>query len=249
MDNDKSDPNSDANRAESASECGPGCNCGKTGISTKGKTIICLVIAIAAVVVLANSVMQKTEIGVDQGQNAFATKVKETEIDQGPYANATEELAAEKASTQLTSGKANKTDLAEPSLWCKPLESLASLDEVAAQKDAVYVYLPTKGQGLSEEAKKNIEVAAGKAESRGTTMALYTLDDSSKDYAMLANQTSTPCVLAMVKGSGMNIVSGNISEANLLQALVVASRPSGCSPGSSCGPSGCAVQPTKPPQI
>jgi hypothetical protein len=233
MDNDKLEQDSDANRAESASECGPGCNCGKTGISKKGKMVICLVIAIAAVVVLANSVMQKTETGVDQGQNAFATKV----------------TAAEKASTPLTEGKANKTDQAKPSLWGEPLESLASLDEVAAQKDAVYVYLPTKGQGLSESVKKNIEVAAGKAQSRGTTMALYTLDDGSKDYALLANQTSTPCVLAMVKGSGMNIVSGNISEANLLQALVVASRPSGCSPGSSCGPSGCAVQPTRPPQI
>lgn len=233
MDDDKLNPTSAANQAESTSGCGPGCNCGATGIGTKGKAIICLVVAIAAVIVLAHSVMQKTEIGVDQGQNVFAAKI----------------TAAENASTPVTTGKANDTDQAKSSLWGKPLESLSSLDEVAAQKDAVYVYLPTKGQGLSEEAKKNIEVAAGKAESRGTTMALYTLDDSSKDYAMLANQTSTPCVLAMVKGSGMNIVSGNISEANLLQALVVASRPSGCSPGSSCGPSGCAVQPTKPPQI
>ncbi len=233
MDNDKLEQNSAANQAESASGCGPGCNCDKTGISKKGKTIICLVIAIVAVVVLAHSVMQKTETGIDQGQNAFATKI----------------TAAEKASIPQTEGKANKTDQAKPSLWGKPLESLASLDEVAAQKDAIFVYLPTKGQGLSENVKKNIEVAAGKAQSRGTTMALYTLDDGSKDYAQLANQTSTPCVLAMVKGSGMSVVSGNISEGNLLQALVTASRPSGCSPGSSCGPSGCAVQPTKPLQI
>lgn len=233
MDNDKLEQNSDADRVKSASECGPGCNCGKTGISKKGKTIICLVIAIAAVAVLANSVMQKTETGIDQGQNAFATKI----------------AAAEKASAPAIAGKANETNQAESSLWGKPLESLASLDDVAAQKDAVFVYLPIKDQGPDESIKKNIEAAAGKAQSRGTTMALYTLDDGSKDYALLANQTSTPCVLAMAKGSGMNIVSGNISEANLLQALVAASRPSGCSPGSSCGPSGCAVQPTNPLQI
>lgn len=233
MDDDKLKKNSAADQTESKSECGPGCNCGSTGISKKGKTIICLAIAIAAVIVLVHSVMQKTEIGVDQGQNVFAAKI----------------TAAEKASAPVTAGKANETNQAKSSLWGKPLESLASLDEVAAQKDAVFVYLPIKDQGPDESVKKIIEAAAGKAQSRGTTMALYTLDDGSKDYALLANQTSTPCVLAMVKGSGMNIISGNISEANLLQALVVASRPSGCSPGSSCGPSGCAVQPTKPPQI
>jgi len=233
MDDDRLEPTSAANQAESASGCGPGCNCGATGISTKGKTIICLVIAIAAVVVLAHSVMQKTETGIDQGQNAFATKI----------------TAVEKTSTPVTAGKANETDQAKSSLWSKPLESLASLDEVAAQKDAVYVYLPIKGQGLNDSVKKEIEVAAGKAQSGGTTMALYTLDDGSTDYAEVTRQVSTPCVLAMVKGGGMSVVSGNISEGNLLQGLVAASRPSGCGPGSNCGPSGCAVQRPTPNQI
>lgn len=233
MNNDKLEPTSAANQAESASECGPGCNCGATGIGTKGKAIICLVVVIAAAVVLAHSIMQKTETGIDQGQNAFAATV----------------LATEKSSSLVTAEKANETDRAKSSLWGKPLESLASLDEVAAQKDAVFVYLPVKGQGPDESTKKEIEAAAGRVQSRGTTMALYTLDEGSKDYAQVTSQTSAPGVLAIAKGGGMSVVSGNITEGNLLQALLAASRPSGCGPGSSCGPSGCAVPTTKPNQI
>ena len=61
-------------RLKDASECGPGCNCGGTRIGTKGKVIICLVVAIAAAIVLANSVMQKAETGADGGLNAFTAK-------------------------------------------------------------------------------------------------------------------------------------------------------------------------------
>ena len=74
MDNDKLEPTSSANQAESASGCGPGCNCGGTKIGTKSKVIICLVVAIAAAIVLANSVMQKAETGADGGLNAFTAK-------------------------------------------------------------------------------------------------------------------------------------------------------------------------------
>ena len=101
MDNDKLEPTSSENQAEGASECGPGCNCGAAKIGTKGKMIICLVVAIAAAIVLANSVMQKAETGANGGLNAFTAK----------------SLVVEKASPQ--------TDQANSSLWGKPLVSLA----------------------------------------------------------------------------------------------------------------------------
>ena len=65
MENDKLEPTSSANQAEGTSGCGPGCNCGVSKIGTKGKVIVCLVVAIAATIVLANSIMQKAETGVD----------------------------------------------------------------------------------------------------------------------------------------------------------------------------------------
>lgn len=207
----KLEPTSSANQAEGASACGPGCNCGGTKIGTKGKVIICLVVAFAAVIVLANSVMQKTETGADGGLNAFTAK----------------SLVDEKASPQ--------TDQANSSLWGKPLESLASLNDLAVQKDAIFLYLPAKGQRPDESVKKEIEAAAGKAQSQGIMMGFFVLDEGSADYAPVTSQVSAPCVLAMVNGTGNSVATTNITEGNLLQSLVAASRPSSCSPG------GCAL--------
>ncbi len=211
MDNDKLEPTSSENQAEGASACGPGCNCGAAKIGTKGKVIICLVVAIAAAIVLANSVMQKAETGADGGLNAFTAK----------------SLAAEKTSPQ--------TDQANSSLWGKPLESLASLNDLAVQKDAVFLYLPAKGQRPDESVKKEIEAAASKAQSQGIMMGFFVLDESSVDYAPVSSQVPAPCVLAMVNGTGNSVATTNITEGNLLQSLVAASRPSSCSPG------GCAL--------
>jgi len=122
------------------------------------------------------------------------------------------------------------------SLWGKPLASLASLNDVTAQKDAVFIYLPAKGQEPNENVKKEIEKAAGKAQSQGTKMGLFVLDEGSKDYANVTSRAPAPCVLVIVKGGGTSATVTNISEVNLLKSLVMASRPSSCSSGG-CGQS------------
>ena len=105
---------------------------------------------------------------------------------------------------------------------------------MAAEKDAVFVYLAEKGQKPNENVQKEIEGAASKARSGGTVVAFFALDDDSSEYKEVIEQVPAPCVLAMVKGRGMSVVSSGITEGKLLQALVAASRPSG-----GCGPSGC----------
>jgi len=190
MDNNRLKPLSSVNQTEGGSGCGPGCNCGGTKSGKKGKAIICLVVALAAVIVLAH------------------------------------------ATTENTGGNV-QTNL---SLWDKPLASLASLNDVAAQKDAVFIYLPAKGQEPNENVKKEIEEAAGKAQSQGTKMGLFVLDEGSKDYANVTSRAPAPCVLVIVKGGGTSVTVTNISEVNLLKSLVMASRPSSCSSGG-CGQS------------
>jgi hypothetical protein len=209
MKNDKLEPTSSENHAERALKCGPGCNCGGTRMGTKGKVIICLVVAIAAAIILANSVMQKAETGTGGGLNAFTLNV----------------LAANK-DTAGNSSDAN---------WDKPLESLVSVRDLSAQKDAFFIYLPAKGQSPNETVRKEIEATAEKAQSQGTRTAVFVLDEGSEDYAQLTSQVPVPCVLAVSNGTGQIAVTTKISEANLLQSLVTASRPSGCAPG------GCAV--------
>lgn len=176
-------------------------------IGTKSKVIVLLVVAIAAIILLANSVMHKAE----------------TESDEGLNLNPAKALASEKASLH--------TDKVNSSLWDKPLESIASLNEVATEKDAVFLYLPAKGQVPDEQVKKEIEAAAGKAQSQGTEMAFFVLDEGSQDYALVNSQVPVPCVLAMVYGTGKSAAITNITEANLMQSQVQASQTYSCAPG------------------
>ncbi len=101
----------------------------------------------------------------------------------------------------------------------------------------MFVFLPSPDEESTRTARKEIEAAADKIISRGTTMAAFILDKDARDYAQVIRQAPAPCVLAMVKGRGMS-VANNITEANLIQAIVKASRPSGCSPAS-CAPAAC----------
>ncbi len=208
MDNDRLVPTSSANQAVGGSGCGPGCNCGETKSGKKGKAIICLIVALAAVIVLAQAITENTS------------------------GNTQTNLMGGNTQTNLTGGNTQTN----PSLWGKPLESLASLNDVAAQKEAFFIYLPANGQRPNENVKKEIEAAAGKAQSQGTEMGLFVLDEGSEDYAQVTSQVSAPCVLAIVKGGGNSVIVTNISEVNLLKSLVTASRPSSCSPGG-CGQS------------
>ncbi|MFZ3134567.1 MAG: hypothetical protein WBH08_00685 [Methanothrix sp.] len=189
-----------ANKAECSSGCKAACCCSSNGISKRGKIILCLIVAIAAVIVIAHGIIQKAEAESDMGQNP--------------------------------------SDL---SLWSEPAASLASLNQVAAQKD-VFLYLPLTDQGPDDKIKDEIELAASKAQSQGRSIAFFALDQGSEDYGQLTNQVPAPFVLVINNGcnlssvpsnitteTGMSIVSGDISEENLLYALVAASRPTaGC---------------------
>jgi len=219
MNNDKIAPTTSQNQAGCASGCGSGC-CSTSGIGKKRKIIICLAVAFAAAIVLAYGIMQKAEAQSDLGQNALET--------------------------------ANESNQMDSSTWGKPIESLASLSQEASQKDIVFLYLPIKGQGPDENIMREIQSATGKAQSRGTMAAFFALDEGSEDYAQLTNQVPAPFVLVIVKGSypsavpvnisqegGMGVVSGDISEENLLYAMVAASRPS-----ASCCPAPSAKSPS-----
>ena len=114
-----------ANKAECSTGCGTGCCCSSNGISKRAKIIVCLIVTIAAAIVIAQGIMQKAEAESDMGQNS--------------------------------------SDL---SLWSEPIASLASLNQVATQKD-VFLYLPLVDQGSDDKIKDEIESAAGKAQSQG----------------------------------------------------------------------------------
>jgi hypothetical protein len=80
-----------------------------------------------------------------------------------------------------------------------------------------------------------MKAAARTIEAKGIKCGLFTLKAGSADYDQIAKQMSVPGVLALVKGRGMSAVSGEVTEAKLLQGYVAASSASKCGPGAGAG--------------
>ncbi|MFH1718712.1 MAG: hypothetical protein ABIF19_15255, partial [Planctomycetota bacterium] len=120
-------------------------------------------------------------------------------------------------------------------------DSLASLNNVAADTDAVFILLAADDQEGSRAATEQIEAAAKMIRSNGTRISAFRLKQGAPNYANLTKQLSAPCVLAMVKGGGVSgVPAGQITETKLVQAFVTAS-----SPSSGCCPPGVPCEPTK----
>ena len=206
-------------------ECGPECGCHTPGLSTKSKVLVCLVVVVAAGVVMARGFLKGAASEPTSTQGGFATAMPAGEPGPAPSPNVAEEPVTEPQS--------------ESTLWGEPLRSLASLNEVATDKDAVFVLLPGEDEAKAQAMRKQIDAAARKIESSGKVLAAYTLGRDAQGYAQVAQQVPPPCVLAMVKGKGMAVARSPVTEEKLLQAFLAASRPTaGCGPAG-CGPSGC----------
>ena len=185
--------------------------------------MVFLIIVVAAGAVLARSLISKSNSANDQAQQSFAAIQPEGKSDTSSAINATA-----------------KSDKAVPTIWGPELDSLASLNKMAADTDAVFILLlADNDQQGNQTIASEIEAAAKKIQAGGTRISAFRLTKDAPDYAQLTSQFSLPCVLAMVKGRGASGVSGQITETKLVQAFVTASRPtSGCGP-SGCGPAGC----------
>ena len=212
------------------------------------KMLVFILIVIAAGVVLARSVIRKSNSASDQKQQSFAAIQPVSKSATASPLNAiaeAEQTPADSEAGAASSSVANvqeKTDVSANSaltLWGKPLDSLASLSKAAAETDAVFILLAAEDQQGIQTITNEIEAAAKKIQSNGIRISAFTLKKGAPNYAQLAKQLSVPCVIAMVKGGGLSGVSGEITETKLVQAFVMASRPaSGCGP-SGCGPAGC----------
>ncbi len=207
------------------------CCSSTSGSYSKRKLVVFAIIVVAAGIILARSLMKESNDAGGDGQQLFATIAQEKNCEISPQIN-----AATNAETNIEAS--DKTEL---TLWRPELDSLASLNKVATNTDAVFVFLAAEDQQGSQAITKEIEAAAKKIQSNGSRICAFRLKKDAPDYAQLAKQFSIPCVVAMVKGRGMSAVSGisEITEAKLIQAFVTASRPSGCGPSSSCSPSSC----------
>ncbi|MGB2809807.1 MAG: hypothetical protein WBC22_18860 [Sedimentisphaerales bacterium] len=222
----------------STSSGGGDCCPPDSGSSGKSwKFLVFVIIVVAAGVVLARSIMNKSDSTTDQTKQLFATIQPEVSSDTPSSPNVETPDKSKAGTVSSTTAKTTATEPAsgapEPTLWGKPLISLASLNQVAVDTDAVFIFLATENKQQMQPVTSEIEAAARKIQSNGTRITAFTLEKSAPNYAQLAKQFPIPCVLAMVKGRGMSGVTGEINEAKLLQAFVGASRAT-----SSCCPPG-----------
>ncbi len=209
----------------SASGSGDCCPPDSSSSGKSWKMLVFLVIVVAAGGVLAHSLINKSNSTNDQTQQLFSTIQPEGKSDTPLPLN--------------TAIKAEVSNEAAPTLWRPELDSLASLNKVAADTDAVFVFLSDASQEDKQAITKEIEAAGKKIQSGGYRISAFGLSENAPNYAQLAKQFPIPCVMAIVKGRGASVVSGEITETKLVEAFVMASRPtSGCCP-SSAGPADC----------
>jgi len=239
--NDNEERISDQGMVDDVQPCCDGGDCCPSGSESGGKSwklLVFLIIVVAAGVVLARSIMNKSDSTTDQSQQLFTTNQLEVCSDSPSSPNAETPDKPKVGTDNPTTAKSTATELVsgdpESTLWGKPLISLASLNQVAVDTDAVFIFLAAEDKQQMQPVTSEIESAARKIQMNGKRITAFTLEKSAPEYAQLAKQFPVPCVLAMVKGRGMSGVTGEINEAKLLQAFVGASRATSscCPPGS-----------------
>ncbi len=226
--------------------CCDGGSCRPSGSDGGGKNwkiAVFILIVLAAGVVLARSLIRKSDSATEQGQGTFAAIAPDVTGDTLLPQNAdatTQDPTVPKGDTETPAvanakAKEDVPEKASPTLWGPELDSLALLDKAAANSDAVFILLAADDQESNQAATKQIEAAAKTIQSNGVRISAFRLKQGAPNYANFSKQLSTPCVLAMVKGGGVSGVSADqIAETKLVQAFVTASRPSAgcCPPGS-----------------
>lgn len=220
--------------------CGTGCGCHSGGSSGKARWAIGAIVLIVAGVLVVRAMTKTDATATQPPANTFAPPVA-TSAAVPVAASATPPVAA---SAETPAVPAQDVPAASPTVVTAPdavteltmIGAFAELNTVAAKSDAVFVYLLGKGETSGNApATKAMQAAVRTLEAKGTKCAIFTLKADSPDYANLGPQLALPGVLAMVKGKGMNAVSGEITETKLVQGYVAASSAGGCGSGG-CAP-------------
>lgn len=200
----------------SSSSCGSSgggdCCAPAIGSTSRWKIIAFVLIVGAALAVLAHGLLKKPA---------------DAQAAPGSFSSLTEDAGTAKVS---------------PSALCgSPLPSVAALDKVAADREAVFILLPADNTETDRKASREVQAAISTLTSKGKQVAAFTVEKANPDHGRLLQRFSMgalPAVVVAGRGCGSTAVSGEISEDKLLQAFLAATTPSSCGP-SGCAPSSC----------
>jgi hypothetical protein len=122
------------------------------------------------------------------------------------------------------------------------ISEFAELNTLAGDMAGVFVILPGTNATAAKAPMTQIRAAVRTIEPQldGGKIGIFTLKAGSADYEEVTAQVAAPGVIAMVKGGGMAPLSGEITDANLVQAFATASSGGSCGAGG-CGAGGCGA--------
>ncbi len=213
--NDRSNPPDDMDLLkQDAPACGPGCNCDTPGTSSRNRWIIGVIVLAAAGVLVARAMVKDDAEPAIEEHPGFATLA----VDAQTPASKTE-------------GKQAVTDA------LKEIDAFSELNTVAVGSAGVFIYVPAKGDSAAPSPVALMQDAARTIEPQVQgKIGLFTLKAGSPDYEQISMQMPVPGVIVLVPGGRMVPVTGDITEAKLIQGFVGSVQ--SCGAGG-CGPRGC----------
>lgn len=224
---------------EEATECAPGCACHGNGALGRVRWVLGAIILLVTAGLVVRGLTRSQSKSSQDGTPAFkAAKVAGTKAAPVAQAQAAAATSPDAGTVSPAPKGVSSSRQENQGIVGKELSSLSDLNTVAADTNAVFVYVPAEKKPAAKLPSVPLEKAMGTLSKQGLKIALFTLKTSAPEYAQMSAQMSLPGVLAMVKGKGMSAVSGDITETKLVQGFVAASNAGGCGP-SGCGPSGC----------
>ena len=202
---------------EQASACSPGCGCHATAMPGKMRWVVGVVVLAAAGVLVVRGMVKSDKGSTQAAMTGFANPAAAQSAAGGAATSSDAAAATDETTVGTTLG------------------AFAELNTAAAKTDAVFLFLPAREGTSAKAPSAPMKAAARTIEAKGMKCGLFTLRPGSPDYDQIAKQMSVPGVVAMVKGRGMSAVSGEVTEAKLLQGYVAAGSASKCGPGAGAG--------------
>jgi hypothetical protein len=203
--------------AGSVSSC---CNPGEASWK-KGKTLVSVIIIVA---------------GIGVGANSFLSGNSAQSYTTVPAKSFSAGLTVIPAVTAENSSQGKPQTKQEEISLNQVLDSLQALDTLAADKDVVFLVLPGEAQISSPAVPKQLGTVANNLWKSGRKVGVFTLKNSAPDHNQLASRLSVktfPCVIVLGRQGQPSAVAGDITEAGLYNAFVLASTPAACCPGQS----------------
>ncbi len=111
------------------------------------------------------------------------------------------------------------------------IKALAELGNLAAEMNAVMVFLPPRGGEPAPSVLVAINGARKTLEGRfDIKIGLFTLPPGGRDYEEFAPKTSGPAVVAIVKTGVKRVISGELTEEKIMDGFMGAVAAGGCCP-------------------